>query len=68
MVLDQGMADSAPIKTSTAPADRRAKARQPFRRERRPQERVRLLGQPVDLVRPEEVLHHMERWIAEGSL
>lgn len=66
MVLDQGMADSAPINTTAASTDRRRKARQPFRRERRPQERVRLLGQPVDLVRPEEVLHHMERWIAEG--
>lgn len=46
--------------------DRRAEPRRPFRKARRPRERVRLLGQTVDLVRPEEVLHHIETWVAEG--
>lgn len=60
------MANSVHINEGNAFADRRGRARQPFRRERRAQERVRLLGQPVDLIRPEEVLLQMERWIAEG--
>jgi N-acetylglucosaminyldiphosphoundecaprenol N-acetyl-beta-D-mannosaminyltransferase len=46
--------------------DRREARRVPFRKARRTHERVRLLGQTVDLVRPEEVLHHVETWIAEG--
>lgn len=60
------MADVAHVKKEHAAADRRSRSRQPFRQARREQERVRLLGQPVDLVRPEEVLLQMERWIAEG--
>ena len=28
---------------------------------------MRLLGQTIDLVRPEEVLHHIARWIDEGA-
>ena len=43
--------------------DRRQQARAPFRKARREHERVRLLGQTVDLVRPEEVLHHVETWV-----
>lgn len=38
-----------------------------FRLERRPEERVGLLGAEVDLVRPEEVLHHAARRIAAGE-
>jgi len=45
------------------PTDRREAARRPFRKARRARERVRLLGQTVDLVRPEEVLHHVETWV-----
>jgi len=51
--------------TDGAQPDRRKRARTPFRKSRRPEERVRLMGQWVDLVRPEEVLHHMQRWIGE---
>ena len=36
-----------------------------FRKSRRATERVRLMGQTVDLVKPEEVLYHMQRWILE---
>jgi len=43
--------------------DRGQQARAPFRKARREHERVRLLGQTVDLVRPEEVLHHVETWV-----
>jgi N-acetylglucosaminyldiphosphoundecaprenol N-acetyl-beta-D-mannosaminyltransferase len=43
--------------------DRREAARTPFRKARRARERVRLLGQTVDLVRPEEVMHHVETWV-----
>ena len=43
--------------------DRRQQVRAPFRKARRERERVRLLGQTVDLVRPEEVLHHVETWV-----
>jgi N-acetylglucosaminyldiphosphoundecaprenol N-acetyl-beta-D-mannosaminyltransferase len=46
-----------------AAADRRREPRQPFRKVRRDSERVRLLGQSVDLMRPEEVLHHVETWV-----
>lgn len=60
------MADSTQFRFSSATPDRRDRARTGFRAERRPDERVRLLGQMVDLVKPEEVLHHMQRWIVEG--
>ena len=46
--------------------DRRARARTPFRTRRRSVERVTLLGEPMDLVRPEEVLHHVQAWVDEG--
>lgn len=39
----------------------------PFRLERRPEERVELLGAQVDLVKPEEVFHHAARRIAAGE-
>lgn len=57
------MTESAPFAFDPAPADRRQAVRQPFRKARRVRERVRLLGQTVDLVRPEEVLHHVETWV-----
>lgn len=61
------MADAAHALTqSTVADDRRNESRRPFRKARRARERVRLLGQTVDLVRPEEVLHHVETWIADG--
>ena len=46
--------------------DRRRIARSLFRAQRRPEETVTLLGEPVDLVRPEEVMHHVERWVRAG--
>jgi len=46
--------------------DRRSAVRRPIRTARRARERVRLLGQTVDLVRPDEVLHHVEAWVAAG--
>ena len=46
--------------------DRRSMGRRPIRTARRARERVRLLGQPMDLVRPEEVLHHVDAWVTEG--
>jgi len=50
----------APLQT-----ERRARPRRPFRRARRDDERVRLLDQAVDLVRPEEVMLHLQRAIEE---
>ncbi|WP_339931561.1 WecB/TagA/CpsF family glycosyltransferase [uncultured Brevundimonas sp.] len=46
--------------------DRRRLARTLFRTQRRPEERATLLGEVVDLVRPEEVLLHVERWVRAG--
>jgi N-acetylglucosaminyldiphosphoundecaprenol N-acetyl-beta-D-mannosaminyltransferase len=57
------MTETAPFAFDHAPADRRSAVRAPFRKARRSRERVRLLGQTVDLVRPEEVLHHVETWV-----
>jgi N-acetylglucosaminyldiphosphoundecaprenol N-acetyl-beta-D-mannosaminyltransferase len=61
------MADLSPNTLDAALSpDRREVARRPIRTARRPRERVRLLGQFVDLVRPEEVLHQVEAWVAQG--
>ncbi|MES2859966.1 MAG: WecB/TagA/CpsF family glycosyltransferase [Pseudomonadota bacterium] len=57
------MTETSPLTFDQAPVDRRRAARVPFRKARRARERVRLLGQTVDLVRPEEVLHHVETWV-----
>jgi N-acetylglucosaminyldiphosphoundecaprenol N-acetyl-beta-D-mannosaminyltransferase len=38
----------------------------PFRRTRRPEDRVRILGSVVDLIRPEEMLYFVERRMALG--
>ena len=51
---------------SAALPDRRRLARSLFRTERRPEETITLLGQSVDLVRPEEVMHHVGRWVRAG--
>ena len=57
------MTDTSPYLLPEAAVDRRQRARVPFRKARRQRERVSLLGQTVDLVRPEEVLHHVETWV-----
>ena len=46
--------------------ERRAAPRQAYRKARRSRERVRLLGQAMDLVRPEEVMHHLQLAVAEA--
>ena len=46
--------------------ERRIKPRAPFRQRRRARERVQMLGQPVDLVKPEEVLHHVQQAVRQG--
>ena len=51
---------------SGPPPDRRRRQRAPFRQSRRPDDRITLLGEPVDLVRPEEVLLHLERSVDAG--
>lgn len=51
---------------SSAARDRRAAPRQAYRKARRSRERVRLLGQAMDLVRPEEVMHHLQLAVAEA--
>ena len=38
----------------------------PHRRQRRSGERIRLLGQVMDKVRPEEVMHQLETWVEAG--
>ena len=40
--------------------ERRNSERRPFRKARRALERIEVLGAKVDLVRPEEVMHHVE--------
>jgi len=65
------MADStafiaAPTGSTRVRPERREDARPEFRKARRAEERVVLLGQPIDLVKPEEVLHHMQAWIQAG--
>jgi N-acetylglucosaminyldiphosphoundecaprenol N-acetyl-beta-D-mannosaminyltransferase len=47
--------------------ERRAKPRAPFRQSRRAHERVTILGQPMDLVKPEEVLHHIQQAVRQGE-
>ncbi|CAN5217836.1 WecB/TagA/CpsF family glycosyltransferase [soil metagenome] len=59
------MADSTNFIAARIGPDRRDDARPEFRKARRSDERIFLLGQPIDLVKPEEVLHHMQRWILQ---
>ena len=46
--------------------DRRRKPRRPHRMARRSGERVTMLGETIDLVRPEEVLRQVQDWVLEG--
>lgn len=41
--------------------------RRPFRLKRRPEERVRLLGQVMDMVKAEEVMHFVANHVAQGK-
>jgi len=47
--------------------ERRARPRAPFRQNRRAHERVTILGQSMDLVKPEEVLHHIQQAVRQGE-
>ena len=47
--------------------DRRKRSRAPMRVARRPDSRIHLLEQPVDLVRPEEMLAEVETWVEAGQ-
>lgn len=60
------MADSTHFISARTGPERRDDARPEFRKARRAEERILLLGQPIDLVKPEEVLHHMQDWITNG--
>ena len=63
--------DSATRSRSTRLAEpageRRKDVRRSFRRTRRRKERVALLGGQVDLVRPEEVLHHVTQAVRDQA-
>lgn len=50
-----------------SPPDRRRRARPPFRQARREDERVCVLGEPVDLLRCEEMMLQVERWVGAGE-
>lgn len=47
--------------------ERRGASRTPFRRRRRPAERISALGVAFDLVRPEEVMHYISEAVASGT-
>ena len=55
------------VDAASAPPDRRRRERRPFRQTRRPEERVCILGETVDLMRPEEVLLHVDRCVEAGT-
>ncbi len=63
-MADPSLSPSAPERVVT---DRRARPRAPFRQNRRAHERVTILGQPMDLVKPEEVLHHIQQAVRQGA-
>ncbi|WP_333588035.1 WecB/TagA/CpsF family glycosyltransferase, partial [Phenylobacterium sp.] len=46
--------------------ERRREPRSPFRKTRRALERIEVLGAEVDLVRPEEVMYHVEAAVGDG--
>lgn len=54
------------LPSALAVPDRRRHARRPHRLSRRADERVTILGEAMDLVRPEEVMLWMRRWIQDG--
>jgi len=63
-MADPSLSPSAPERVVT---ERRARPRAPFRQNRRAHERVTILGQPMDLVKPEEVLHHIHQAVRQGA-
>ena len=63
-MADPSLSPSAPERVVT---ERRARPRAPFRQNRRAHERVAILGQPMDLVKPEEVLHHIQQAVRQGA-
>jgi len=54
------------IPVATAPPDRRRTPRHEFRQQRRTSERIHLLGEPIDLVRREELMQQLEQWVGAG--
>ena len=63
-MADPSLSPSAPERFVP---ERRARPRAPFRQNRRAHERVTILGQPMDLVKPEEVLHHIQQAVQQGE-
>ncbi|WP_295240347.1 WecB/TagA/CpsF family glycosyltransferase [uncultured Brevundimonas sp.] len=63
-MADPSLSPSAPERFAT---ERRALPRAPFRQNRRAHERVTILGQPMDLVKPEEVLHQIQQAVRQGE-
>ena len=63
-MADPSLSPSAPERFVT---ERRARPRAPFRQNRRAHERVTILGQSMDLVKPEEVLHHIQQAVRQGE-
>jgi N-acetylglucosaminyldiphosphoundecaprenol N-acetyl-beta-D-mannosaminyltransferase len=63
-MADPSLGPSAPERVVT---ERRARPRAPFRQNRRAHERVTILGQSMDLVKPEEVLHHIQQAVRQGA-
>ena len=63
-MADPSLSPSAPERFVP---ERRARPRAPFRQNRRARERVTILGQPMDLVKPEEVLHHIQQAVRQGE-
>ncbi len=58
--------EQARFDPTNAMPDRRRKPRRPHRTVRRQGERVTMLGEAIDLVRPEEVLRQVQDWVLEG--
>lgn len=63
-MADPSLSPPAPERFAT---ERRARPRARFRQNRRARERVTILGQPMDLVKPEEVLHHIQQAVRQGA-
>jgi len=63
-MADPSLSPSAPERVVT---ERRARPRAPFRQNRRAHERVTILGQSMDLVKPEEMLHHIQQAVRQGA-
>ena len=63
-MADPSLSPSAPERFVT---ERRARPRAPFRQNRRAHERVTIVGQSMDLVKPEEVLHHIQQAVRQGE-